>query len=57
MYFGKLPFGAAVATEAFLDVVHELSVFDGLLEPISTDTVLDNELRAELSDRSILRNR
>jgi hypothetical protein len=28
MYFGKLPFGAAVPTEAFMDVVHKLVFFD-----------------------------
>jgi len=57
MYFGELSFGAAVPTEAFLDIIHELVFFDGLLEPSVTDEVLDNELTAELSDRPIVFDR
>jgi hypothetical protein len=34
--FGELPFGAAVPTEAFLDIIHNLEFFDGLLEPSLT---------------------
>ena len=33
MYFGKLPFGVAVPTEAFMDVVHKLVFFDSLFKP------------------------
>jgi hypothetical protein len=37
MYFRELSFGAAVPTEAFLDIIHELVFFDGLLEPSVTN--------------------
>jgi heme oxygenase len=56
MYLGELPFGATVSTEAFLDIINQLPLFDNLLEPIITDKVLNNEFHAEHSNRSILRN-
>ena len=54
MYFGELPFGAVAPTEAFLDVIQKVVFLDGLLESSITDKVLDNMLRAEVSDRPII---